>query len=144
MLYRKPYDTQIYRAGESLLADELESLVAHSGVILGLFETADLKDFRIWMKLLSSEEINPLRVCVSESLWRDRDSYFAGSELARLVMGHPRFELTPSGGEVNRAYAAVYLNQKPQILMVGPPTEEAWDEFLGSLSVAKSSGSRQL
>ncbi|MDI9638850.1 hypothetical protein QPK87_28425 [Kamptonema cortianum] len=122
MLWRDAYSTEILPGVELPLEDELRE---HS-VILGLSAWHSLPDLEIWLKLISKCQPPVKRLAVvthlSEQEFNDGIELFVKRSQASVFK---RSDVSPdwSKGKIY-AYAA-----SARLLMIGPPTEDAWEEF---------------
>ncbi len=123
MLWRTSYST------ETLVDQEIDW--ENDGVFLfapGPYIHAELG---IWMKLLSEAypDQDLYRIIWRKSVESTVAEMFPRSEMKKMVF----VETFPEFG-TDRLVSAVVQGSKALVLMVGPATEEAWDEFREAIS----------
>ncbi len=131
MLWRTSYQTEIYR--------DVRLAVEETGVVLYAFHPLGHTELGIWMRLL--EEAFPTGPSVqvqwiipAGALWRrELPEIFPPSMWAKMSISATALESeTPKIPPVDpqRVCAAlVHPGGLAEFVMIGPPTEEAWDEF---------------
>ena len=141
MLWRPTYETRIRRGLalprlEGLTLDGGETATPTSGSLLGAFDPRASAELGVWRRLLDEAELTAFTVFVRPA-WTPRER--RALALATAPGQHSRTLLVedPSGSWASvietdrpeRAFAAVVRDGTAEPLMVGLPTEEAWDEF---------------
>jgi hypothetical protein len=152
MLWKQPYETRILR-----------DLPGPVGLILSLDGSPILNGPQVWVGGFGFEAISDQGVW-----WRLFKSDFAGDKAIKKVFifdgalsGHiqnahaliPRSEadsclLVEDGNEMwrktvnpdgpTRGFAAIIVESTITLLMVGPPTEDAWEEFSNCWRVTRT------
>jgi hypothetical protein len=140
VIWRESYSTRVIEcpvlpslAGRNLSAHSWSLLPG--GSLVGGFSPEALVQMEIWCRLIGDRAVSVLL----RSAWRHADfaeiqSLVPKSRWNRTVLGEPDIawrELIAPDSE-GRAFAAI--NTSPALLMVGPPTEEAWERFSVELS----------
>lgn len=150
MLWKPTYETRILRdvalprlVGRTL--DTQDGAAPVSGAMLGAFGPFAAAELGIWRKLL--EEAFPQRrvpTVLVRAEWTDRERRTLA--LATAPSLHPWTLLAndPGGAwaaavspdRAERAFGAVVRGGVASLLMVGLPTEEAWDLFRDEATVS--------
>ncbi len=141
MLWRPTYETRIRRGFalprlEGLTLDGGEAATPTTGALLGAFDPRAGAELGVWRRLLDEAGLSAFTVFVRPA-WTPRER--RALALATAPAQHPWTLLVEDPGESwasvietdrpERAFAAVLHEEVTEPLMVGLPTEEAWDEF---------------
>ena len=141
MLWRPTYETRIRRGLalprlEGRTLDGSETATPTHGAFIGAFDPRAGAELGIWRRLLEEAGVSALTVFV-RTAWTPRES--RALALATAPAQHPWTLLAedPDGvwasvvesDRLERSFAAVVRAGVVDPLMVGLPTEEAWDEF---------------
>jgi hypothetical protein len=143
MLWRESYATRILRD----VACPVVQMVNLDGsqefpevcIWIGGFGFQALADQGVWWRLFQSDFPNdPLvrKVFIVERVSSQEtamaDSLVPGSEASRCTLGEDAngfWKNLVQPDQENRGFAALIVGNQIPLLMVGPPTEEAWEEF---------------
>jgi hypothetical protein len=105
-------------------------------VLLGAFSLKAIGEVSLWRKLLESRD-TPFLIGLFRTGWADRqieevEACFPPSLHGQVILALDEADSWSTLVEVDkssRAFAAVISGDRADVLMVGPPTEEAWDLF---------------
>ncbi len=143
MLWRERYDTRVLHdveappiAGVTL---DSQSEILSSGIIaLGTFSPEGYMGMGVWLRLIEAEYgLDPLRLVFFDEGWsaeeREEIGYVVPKSLQKQTLicsvGGAFWRETVQPDHPGRAFAALISNSGVRCLMIGPPTEERWDEF---------------
>lgn len=147
MLWRSTYHTQRGEipAGFGIsLVDSNGAPVPLSGASAIVLSPTpeDFRERELWLRLFRAELMVPWRI-----------GFFATdptkAQWSRFLEAHPpsvhrdcvcctNMSLLDLGSGDRRTIALVLSGSEPQLMMVGPPNEEAWDEFLQAAIAAQT------
>ncbi len=146
MLWRTPYETPAAEAvGLPTLAGDFLSgeswILLDDFVLVGAFDLRGLSEVGIWLRLLDDAGVGAV-VAFFESEWVAADRSALEVSVPYSQHGHTLMATDPKGewldlispDKPERAFAAVVKGHAATVLMAGPPTEEAWDEFRAAMS----------
>lgn len=139
MMWRQPYQTQILRgvvqpmvSGKSLLGRELK--IEEFDLVVGAVSMSSLSDQEIYRRLFA-EAFDPARF--GQLFWgcsaSEVESVVPASrhdQCFLLAGAHPFGEAIGSLA-LDRAFAWV---PKAELIMVGPPTEDAWEKMMAAIN----------
>lgn len=146
MLWRESYATRILRDVECPVT-QLVSLdgnlhLPESCVWVGGFGFQALADQGVWWRLFQSDfpsDPQVLKVFVvdraSGAEISTADSLVPGSESSRCLLAEDPNEFWQNlvhPDTESRGFAALIRGSQIPLLMIGPPTEDAWEEFSNS------------
>lgn len=147
MLWRQPYSTRVLAqvqlpAPHGLRLDMGAWKMPERFVLVGGFSARAYGEMEIWRRLLAAEVDAPVVLAfIFESLTsfdrRDIEAVLPPSlhESVLLVEGEvERWRNVIEPDKPERSFAAGLVGGSTKVLMVGPPTEEAWDAFRAALS----------
>lgn len=143
MLWRERYDTRVLYDVEALpisglnLSAQPESL-SSGHIALGSFSPEGYMGMGVWLRLIETEYgLDSVRIvffCEGWSLEEREDLEFVIPKslqnrtlLCSIGSEHWRKIVQPD--HHGRAFSALISNSGVRCLMIGPPTEERWDEF---------------
>jgi hypothetical protein len=115
--------------GASLSGQAPEAL---NGIWVGAFSLAALPEIGIWQRLLRSANVPFQVVYVGRISVKDVQSATPASQWDRVLVapGHlPAWQSVVPVDQPGRAFAWIQLDGIAELLMVGPPTEDAWETF---------------
>ena len=109
------------------------------GIVVGAFSLLAQAQLGVWMRLLDEAGL-PISVLLvaeelTDSLARDAELTFPPSQRSRVVLVKDtgrRWSQTVDVPSLDLAFAAVIVKGVAQPLMIGSPTEEAWDRFMAA------------
>jgi hypothetical protein len=144
VLWREPYQTRI--SGNHLIPelDDIDSIrggrnVSSTAVWIGGFGFNAISDQGVWWRLF--QEAFPGDPCVFRAFilpkWTTKKRMEAISvvppseHVSSLLISDPDYhwEKLVDPDKPERGFTAIVLPGTVDLLMVGPPTEEAWDQF---------------
>ncbi len=140
MVWRTPYETvaltQIlvpFTPGTNLDGEEFS--FSNEGLILGAFSLADQRDLGVWSRLVDQEfpdlSYNTLFIR-SEWSVRERSNLAVSVPISRRANTVAITDVESRWQTIlkpNRAFAGIIRAGIMPLVMMGPPTEEAWDTF---------------
>ncbi len=152
MLWKPTYETRIL---SNISLPRLVGLTLNSqdgaapveGAMLGAFGPFASAELGVWRRLLN--EAHPQRAVPTvlvRTAWSERERRTIATATPpkeqpwTLLANDPEnaWSKVVLPDRAERAFAAVVKDGVARILMVGLPTEEAWDQFLGELAVTGS------
>lgn len=113
MIWRRRYDTIVQRVLD---------IPANDGVAIGATSLEALTEAGVWFRLMDQAGLN----------YRFEPIGLAESDLESLVPPSIAVRLSPPPSlsvDEDRSFAYVAKGGRIALLMVGPPTEDAWEEF---------------
>ncbi len=147
MLWKTPYETRVLQGValprlEGRTLDGQDGAAPVEGAMLGAFGPFAVGEIGIWRKLL--EEAYPLRkvpTVLVRASWNERERRTLAIATAPALHPWTLLANDPSGAwsaavgpdRAERAFGAVVRGGVASLLMVGLPTEEAWDRFRGEV-----------
>jgi hypothetical protein len=151
MLWKQPYSTIIFRdvpCPVATITSLTGSVVTHERQVwIGGFGFDAIGDQGVWWRLFQSDFAGDQQIrkvfiwdCLSDEIIESAFAIVPRSEANQclLVEDPSRFWQKLIQPKLSsRGFAAIIEDAKISLLMVGPPTEEAWEEF-SSLWSAKS------
>lgn len=142
MLWRTPYQTpraeNVTLPGLSGRYVSGESWVALDDfVLVGAFDLRGLSEIGIWTRLLDEAGIGVV-VAFFDAEWSPQQRVVLEASIPYSQQGHTLMANDPRGewldlispDKPERAFAAVVRGHAASVLMLGAPTEDAWDDFL--------------
>ena len=142
MLWREPYTTRTVEADWPplrLLNAKGEPLpVAPDFAVIGSFRARAMQQREVWRKLFEAELNLPFHLVLvghepgsSEAkLWLGAMPPSVASSAAFLLEESHRWQELLAPEHEDQAFAALIKDGRADLVMVGPPTEEAWETFL--------------
>ena len=119
MVWRKGYTTQI-RQHIPLTGP------VSDGVYLGLYDVAQLQNLGVWIRLFEQAAVEFVVLFIAETSSESLISDLMAPSLFRKTRLIPASPINTD----RSSFAAVVREGRAKIVMIGPPTEEAWDAFL--------------
>lgn len=147
MLWKPTYETRILAdiplvrlVGRTL--DSQDGAAPVEGAMLGAFGPFASAELGVWRRLL--HDAYPERAVPTvlvRTAWSERERRTIATATPpkeqpwTLLANDPdnSWSQAVSPDRAERAFAAIVKDGQAKLLMVGLPTEEAWDQFLGSL-----------
>ena len=126
MLWRHAYSTEILPGVELPLDDNLHE----HAVILGLSAWHSLPDLEIWLKLIGKCQPPVNKLVVITHLSEQEFNVGIDSFVKRSQASVFKRSDVSSDWSKGKIYAYAV---SARLLMIGPPTEDAWEEFEQSL-----------
>lgn len=140
MIWRTSYST---KSAENLdLPNQSDPGALTDGVYVAAFDLAAHGQQQIWIKLLESDftpdsyRLLLIKPAWSKSAKREAEEILPPSRLTKTIFAtdpDSNWESLIQPDGPGRAFAFVIKDQRIKLLMVGPPTEEAWDEFKAAI-----------
>lgn len=147
MLWKTPYETRILRGVElprlvGRTLDNQDGAAPVEGAMLGAFGPFAGAELGIWRKLL--EEAFPARkvpTVLVRAAWTERERRTLATATPPGLHPWTLLANDPDGAwaaavgpdRAERAFGSVVRSGTAELLMVGLPTEEAWDHFQETL-----------
>jgi hypothetical protein len=132
LLWRSTYQTQITRdeaapaiQGKTLDGEVVARLPDGVWLIVGGVEA--LGEWALWTRLLDTFPVPYITMLAVDRRAGVR-SLFPPSQQSAVVL------VAPTAGEPARVRAMVVHDGRAVVTMTGPPTEDAWDEFVAALA----------
>lgn len=148
MLWKPAYETRVLRSvplprlvGRTL--DSQDGAGPVEGVMLGAFGPFASAELGVWRRLLNDAfPARPIPTVLVRALWSERERRTIATatppkdQAWTLLANDPEnaWSALVAPDRAERAFAAVVRDGMAELLMVGMPTEEAWDEFVAELT----------
>jgi len=140
MLWRNAYSPRV------LDGDVFPTLSVDCDLVAGGFDLRAQGEIGIWVRLFQSGDIRKrFRILLIAPAWNDASRNLAEAVFPRSLHAHLQFVEDP--GEAwrealepdrpERSFAAVVSDGAVLLGVVGPPTEEVWDQFLARAAEAQ-------
>ncbi len=143
MLWRERYDTRVLYDVEAapitgLTLDSHSETLSPGIIALGTFSPEGYMGMGVWLRLIEAEYgLDPLRLVFFEEGWsleeREEIGYVVPKSLQKQTLicstGSAFWREIVQPDHPGRAFAALISQSGVKCLMIGPPTEERWDEF---------------
>lgn len=143
MLWRERYDTRVQYDVEAVpitgtaLSAHSETL-SRGHIVLGAFSPEGYMGMGVWLRLIEAEYgIASVRLVFFDEAWSSDEREDLALVIPKSLQN--RTLLCSTGAEFwretvepdhpGRAFAALLSDSGVRCLMIGPPTEERWDEF---------------
>lgn len=136
MLWRESYRPRVFEG--QALPDGVGD-----GILIGAFDLLAQREIGIWLRLIA-EAFPALRpdVLLISPTWSAKQRKVAAATFPPSLLGSLRFLEDPEEqwraaiqpDRPERSFAAIVREGVADLLMVGVPTEEAWDDFRDRLS----------
>lgn len=125
MLWRTSYEPRVLRDAEAPSGE---------GLLLGAFDVRAQSEIGVWTRLFDEAGLD-YRIRLFRDEWTEKerrtvDAVFPPSVRARIELATERgWAETVAPDRPERTFAALIQEGRAKMLVIGPPTEEVWEEF---------------